>query len=200
MDAITSLAGLLSSTKLGLDALGAASTLLDRARTRHSADVSLLRIALLQVDHNLVVLNALRTTKLNRADAEAVLSGISALRIDALVELLLQADVPMDVLPLPANVSEAKFRRSLEANAVRDQTLVLLALARFIVSRVGGLATLERVDARARRNMALGVRVRNLKRAHIDLRKLLSTQEATAPLTKTAHASAPAEDIEAEED
>ena len=182
-DPLTILTGLSSALALAKGTSDAASSTLDLvgktrgAFQKENVSAELLRLALLEVDHNLILIEALKLDKLDEDGRRGLLRAAKQLQHQALTALLLQWPKPEEVAP-PKSGSATAYQDWSERQDRQDKALQVLANARFIVSRVSVLACLEDIHPSALRRLRLGVRYRNLRASHLKLMGLLREQDA----------------------
>lgn len=188
MDPVT-IAGALTkvfgAAKAGMDVGVAAHGLVQQVQQGREppelVDAHLLRLALLSVDRNLVLLDGVHTRV--QADRQQALFGVAdALEVAPLAALLIHWPPPTDEPQLPGKPSQADFQRWEAALDRREGHAQLLAHARYIVARTTGLSALSSVDAHARKELRLGLRLRNLQQAHLRVRHLLGHEETLTHL------------------
>lgn len=188
-DPLTMLTAITSAVGLAKGTSDAASSTLDLVGRTRSAmqkdDVSaeLMRLALLEVDHNLTLIDALRLDRLSDDSRLGLLQASKKLRHQALTALLLQWPSPEEVAP-PRSSSTAAYQEWSARQDVQDKALQVLANARFIVSRASVLSCLGDIHPSALKRLRLGVRYRNLRASHLKLLRLLREQDAILHLLK----------------
>jgi len=137
----------------------------------------LLRLALLEADHNLALLDVLKVSPLTESTREGLLNASRLLRTEAITALLIQWPELKELPGEPEDRSRAakeRWEKGLKERPVHEQ---ILANARYVAARVAVLVSLAQIDGAAVKTLRLGVRCRNLRDAHAELRRLLTTTE-----------------------
>jgi len=184
---LAALSGVVGATKVGVDVVARTYALLQQVKGDQEdavvVDEHLLRLALLAVDRNLVVLDGINT-RVSREHRAGLALVADALEIAPLAALLVRWPQPGDEPDLPRNpdpAEVAQWNAELEQRADHEQ---LLAQARYLVARTSGLSALAGIDSAVRRAIRVGLRLRNLRDAHIRLRRLLHSDAALSHLVK----------------
>lgn len=171
---VGTLKSLTETTQTGLEVITQAKAALDEG----DVTTGLLRLALLEVDHNLALIDALQLDASGDEARAGFLKAAAHLKYDALSALLVQwPEVEEPAIPTDYEDEEAMraWERTLGDVEAGPQ---ILANARFVVSRASVLASLAKVPPPAIKRLRLNIRYRNLQAAHLELLRLLSQKEA----------------------
>lgn len=142
----------------------------------------LLRGALLALDRNLVVLDAVNMSASSDLNGE-LLAVANTLDLAPIAALLVQGPIPTNLPCLGPFSGEKEFEEWTAKMDIEEKGDVqILAHARFIVARAEGMRGLYSVASSVRKPMRVGLRLKNLKDSHLTLRKLLSDNDAVSPL------------------
>lgn len=195
-DPVTTLAALTSAlglaktasdtTKTGLDIISKAKETLKK----DDVSTELLRLALIEVDHNLSLIATLQLDKLDDSQREGLLTAATHLKYQALTALLLQWPQPQEI-EQPTSYSGASIEKWHQQQDQADKAEQILANARFIASRSSALASAAQLPPVALKRLRLGQRYRNLKRANLKLLRLLRKKSAIAHLLQRRETEAP---------
>lgn len=184
----TSLVGAIGAIDSVIDVSAKALELLRKVRRasgpKDSPDTKLLAMALLDVRHNLAVLDCLSLKGVEATDP-AVRAVAHAVRLDALVAVLVRWP-GQGPEPEPELLSWASKKDFDEWEAVQDQRdkrEQLLAHALFVVTRTQALRSLAALPPAIVRPLKPDQRLTNIKRAHLKLVHLLGEEEAVRHLT-----------------
>jgi len=190
-----SVAAGLATAKLAADVCGGALSLLRTIResleTATEIDEQLLRVALIEVQQNLVLLDGMKTKGLRGRD-RLLLPFFDQLRLDGLGALLLHWPHPGPEPAPPRFSSEPQTQRWMEQVAERQDDLQLLSYVRFIVVRAGGVRSLAAIDPEVTKQLSIGVRLRNLAQAHRQVLRLLESEQAIEHLVQRRSPGGPA--------
>jgi len=188
--ALTSALGLAKTasdaTKTGLDVISKAKETLKK----DDVSTELLRLALIEVDHNLSLIATLQLKKIDAERRAGLLKAASHLKHQALTALLLQWPELEEIDPPSAHYG-APMEKWEQQQDQLDEAQQLLANARFIAARSSALASAAELPPAALKRLNLGVRYANLKRANLKLLRLLRKQSAIAHLLQRRETDAP---------
>ena len=188
--ALTSALGLVKTasdtTKTGLDVISKAKATLKK----DDVSTELLRLAVIEVDHNLSLIATLQVKNLDTERRAGLLKAAKHLKYQALTALLLQWPEPEDI-EQPSSYDGASIEKWHQQQDQLDEAQQILANARFIAARTSALSSLAEVPPAALKQLNLGVRYRNLRRANLRLLTLLRKQGAIAHLLKRRETKAP---------
>lgn len=181
--------GAISAVDSLLDVSSKALDLLRRTRKasgpKDSPDAKLLALALLDVRHNLAVLDCLQLKGVEGADP-AVDAAAGVLRLDSIVAMLVRWPSP-GAEPDLSSTAGYSTRKDFDdwdaAQDQRDRRGQLLAHGVFIATRVQALRSLVRLPAHIVRPLRPDIRFSNIKRAHLALAKQLGDEEALKHLS-----------------
>ena len=191
---LAALSALLSSAKTGVNFISDTYQLLRDVKKNldgdQQLDEALIRLALLAVDQNLILLDGVNT-RVEEPHQPALLDVFELLQLAPITALLIQWPTPSTEPTLNRTFTEEDFERWNAAWAQRAEHEQLLAQARYIAARIQGLRGLAKLPAAVRTELRLGLRIRNLKSAHLALLALLRSEVAVSHLIKRRIPSSP---------
>ncbi len=174
---VGALKSLTETTQAGLEVIKQAKAALDEPDVLRG----LLRLALLEVDHNLALIDALQLDASDNESREALLKASAHLKYDTLSALLVQWE-PIKEPAGPASYDDESYDQWERADMKNEASKQILANARFVVSRASALGSLAEVPGPALKRLRLQVRYKNIHAASLKLLSLLSTKEAIVDL------------------
>ena len=175
---IGALKSMTETTQAGLEVITQAKAALDEPDVLRG----LLRLALLEVDHNLALIDALQLDASDDEGRQGLLKAAAHLKYDTLSALLVQWETGDEPSTPRAGADEdtmCEWHLSLNDYEAGPQ---ILANSRFVVSRASVLSSLAEVPQTGLKRLRLGVRYRNLQAANLRLLSLLREKEAIADL------------------
>lgn len=190
---LSTLTQIFSLTKSASVGIKEATDVVDKMRTSiktNDISIELLRLALIEVDHNLSLIATLQLDKLDDSQREGLLTAATHLKYQALTALLLQWPQPQEI-EQPTSYSGASIEKWHQQQDQADKAEQILANARFIASRSSALASAAQLPPVALKRLRLGQRYRNLKRANLKLLRLLRKKSAIAHLLQRRETEAP---------
>jgi len=136
----------------------------------------LLKLALLTVDRNLVVLDAVKS-RVPKEHHEDLLAVSLSLEVEPLAAILIDWP-PQDAPDPPKPGKPAEFEKWERELDSLERATQLLAHCRYVVSRLSGLRALSQLPAVVLADMRLSTRYSNIERSHLAIRKLLYRQDS----------------------
>lgn len=192
MTDVATIAGTIGALDTALDvtekALGLLRLTRKASRNGAAADQQLLAMALLDVRHNLALLECLRVKGRDAGTDPALAQAAAALKVDTLTAMLVKWPIPGPERELgrsPAYVSRKDYDTWLADQDERDARGQLLAQALYIVTRTSALRSILSLPSEIISPIRPAIRLSNLKAAHLHLLTLLSAEGAVSHLTGT---------------